>query len=154
MAGSGVPAAKEHQMQVINRPTRDAPARVLALLVAANGHIRVDELTLLERLDAFARLGVSRSRFIELAQRCLEELGGSLREQSWLRVSDLVYVNGLLDAVDDEALRMLVCRLCAAAITADGHVSREERMLYNHALARWRINSQQVSEAIRRDPLH
>ena len=141
-------------MQVIDRSSRDAPARVLALLVAANGHIHADELAMLQRLDAFGRLGVSKGRFIELAQRCLDELGSSLHEQSWLRVTDLVYVNGLLDAVDDEALRMLVCRLCAAAITADGRVSREERMLYNHALARWRINSQQVSEAIRQDPMH
>jgi len=141
-------------MQVIDRSSRDAPARVLALLVAANGHIHADELAMLQRLDAFGRLGVSKGRFIELAQRCLDELGSGLREQSWLRVTDLVYVNSLLDAVDDESLRMLVCRLCAAAITADGRVSREERMLYNHALARWRINSQQVSEAIRRDPLH
>lgn len=141
-------------MQVIDRSSRDAPARVLALLVAANGHIHADELAMLQRLDAFGRLGVSKGRFIELAQRCLDQLGSGLREQSWLRVTDLVYVNGLLDAVDDEALRMLVCRLCAAAITADGRVSREERMLYNHALARWRINSQQVSEAIRQDPMH
>ena len=141
-------------MQVIDRSSRDAPARVLALLVAANGHIHADELAMLQRLDAFGRLGVSKGRFIELAQRCLDQLGSGLREQSWLRVTDLVYVNGLLDAVDDEALRMLVCRLCAAAITADGRVSREERMLYNHALARWRINSQQVSEAIRLDPMH
>ena len=141
-------------MQVIDRSTQDAPARVLALLVAANGHIHADELAMLERLDAFGRLGVSKGRFIELAQRCLGELGSGLREQSWLCVNDLVYVNGLLDAVDDEDLRMLVCRLCAAAITADGRVSREERMLYNHALARWRINSQQVSEAIRQDPMH
>ena len=141
-------------MQVIDRSSRDAPARVLALLVAANGHIHADELAMLQRLDAFGRLGVSKGRFIELAQRCLDQLGSGLHEQSWLRVTDLVYVNGLLDAVDDEALRMLVCRLCAAAITADGRVSREERMLYNHALARWRINSQQVSEAIRQDPMH
>jgi hypothetical protein len=141
-------------MQVTDHSSRDAPARVLALLVAANGHIHADELAILQRLDAFGRLGVSKGRFIELAQRCLDELGSGLREQSWLCVTDLVYVNGLLDAVDDEALRMLVCRLCAAAITADGRVSREERMLYNHALARWRINSQQVSEAIRLDPMH
>jgi len=141
-------------MQVIDRSTQDAPARVLALLVAANGHIHADELAMLERLDAFGRLGVSRGRFIELAQRCLDDLGSGLREQSWLRVKELIYINSLLDAVDDEALRMRVCRLGAAAITADGRVSREERMLYNHALARWRINSQQVSEAIRRDPVH
>ncbi len=141
-------------MQVIDRSSRDAPARVLALLVAANGRIHADELTLLQRLDAFGRLGVSRERFIELAQRCLDDLGSGLHEHAWLSISDLFYVNGLLDAVDDEDLRMLVCRLSAAAITADGRVSREERMLYNHALARWRINSQQVSEAIRRDPMH
>jgi len=141
-------------VQVVNRSARDAPARVLALLVAANGRIHVDELTLLERLDAFGRLGVSREGFIQMAQRCLDELGRGLHEHAWLRVSELCYVNGLLDAVEDEDLRMLVCRLCAAAITADGRVSRQERMLYNHALARWRINSHQVSEAIRRDPLH
>ena len=46
-------------MQVIDRSARDAPARVLALLVAANGHIHADELVMLERLDAFGRLGVS-----------------------------------------------------------------------------------------------
>lgn len=141
-------------MQDIDRSTQDAPARVLALLVAANGHIHAHELTMLERLDAFARLGVSRGRFIELAQRCLDDLCSGLREQSWLRVKELMYINSLLDAVDDEAVRIRVCRLGAAAITADGRVSREERMLYNHALARWRINSQQVSEAIRRDPVH
>ena len=142
-------------MQVSDRSTQDAPAHVLALLVAANGDIQADELALLERLDAFGRLGVSRGRFIELAQRCVDELGSGLRAQSWLRMKDLMYVNDLLDAVDDdEALRLRICRLCAAVITADGRVSREERMIYNHALARWRISSQQVSEAIRRDPMH
>ena len=47
-----------------------------------------------------------------------------------------------------------LCRLSAAAITADGRVCQAERMLYNHALARWRIDSQQVSAAIRHDPVH
>ena len=141
-------------MQDIDRSTKEAPARVLALLVAANGHIHTDELTTLERLDGFGRLGVSRARFIDLAQRCLDDLGGELGEQSWMRATDVVYVNRLLDAVDDEVLRLLVCRLSAAAITADGRVCQAERMLYNHALARWRINSQQVSEAIRQDPMH
>ena len=55
-------------MQDIDRSTKEAPARVLALLVAANGHIHTDELTTLERLDGFGRLGVSRARFIDLAR--------------------------------------------------------------------------------------
>lgn len=141
-------------MPTIDRSRGDAAARVLALLVAANGQIEADELATLDRLDAFARLGVSRGRFVELAQRCIDEVGSGLHEHSWLRSSDLVYVDRLLDAVEDETTRLLVCRLCAAAVTADGRVSRDERMIYNHALARWHINPEQVSEAIRRDPLH
>lgn len=135
------------------RARTEAAARVLALLVAANGHIDNDELAALEKLDAFTRLGVSRDRFVELAQLCVTEVGSGLHEHSWLRTSDLAYVDRLLDAVPDEATRLLVCRLSAAAITADGRVSRDERMVYTHALARWRIQPQQVSEAIRRDPM-
>jgi hypothetical protein len=132
----------------------EAPARVLALFVAANGCIHDDEIDMLERLDAFRRLGVSRSRFIEMAQRCIDDVGSGLCERSWLRVSDLDYVNALLDAVDDTATRLLVCRLSVAAITADGRISRDERMVYDHALARWRIHPQPVTEAVRRDGAH
>ena len=40
------------------------------------------------------------------------------------------------------------------AMTADGQVSRDERLVYDHALARWRIDREDVSAAIRRDPMH
>jgi hypothetical protein len=136
---------------VESRPDAEAPARVLALFVAANGSIDDDEIDMLERLDAFRRLDVSRRRFIEMAQRCIDEVGSGLCERSWLCVADLDYVNALLDAVADTSMRLLVCRLSVAAITADGRISRDERMVYDHALARWRILPQQVSEAIRRD---
>jgi hypothetical protein len=133
------------------RPDGEAPARVLALFVAANGSIDGNEIGTLERLGAFRRLAVDRKRFVELAQHCVDEVGSGLCERSWLRGRDLEHVNALLDAVDDEAMRLLVLRLSAAAITADGRVSCDERMVYEHALARWRIRPQQVSEAILQD---
>lgn len=141
-------------MPAIQRSHQHAPARVLALIVAADGRITANELGTLERLRAFRRLGISREDFIALAQDCVDEVGHALHEQSWLRSADVLYLNGLLDAVDDDALRLLVCRLGAAAITADGRVRSDERMVYEHALARWRIQFEQVSEAIRRDTYH
>jgi hypothetical protein len=129
----------------------EAPARVLGLLVAANGHVDEAELSALDALDAFRRLGVSRQRFVEMAQQCVDEVGAGLCERSWLRTSDLVYVDKLLDAVQDEAQRLLVARFCAAAITADGRISADERLLYNHALGRWHIGQDQVSHAILHD---
>jgi hypothetical protein len=131
-----------------------AAAHVLALLVAANGRIDVAEIDRLQELQAFARLGVGRDDFLQWAQRCVEDIGASLCERSWLRTSDLLYADALLDAVHNPELRLLVCRLCAAAIAADGRVSRDERLLYNHALARWHIQPHEVAQAIRQDSMH
>ena len=131
-----------------------APARVVAMLVAADGRITANELSTLDRLDAFRRLDVTRDDFVDLAQKCIDEVGHGLHEQSWLRTSDLIYVNDLFDAVDCEISRLLVCRFGAAALTADGIVGREERMVYDHLLARWRIRSEQVAAAIRHDSFH
>jgi hypothetical protein len=123
-------------------------ARVLALMVAANGRIDSRELKALDNLDAYRRIGVGREEFIELAQTCLKDVGAHLHENSWLRTADLVYIDALLDKVVDPDLRLLVCRLAAAAITADGAVTNDERMVYDHALARWRISQSMVSRAI------
>jgi hypothetical protein len=140
---------------VLSSPVEnEAPARVLALLVAANGRIDEQELSVLDGLDAFERLGVSRQRFVAMVQECIDDIGAGLCERSWLRTTDLMYVNRVLDAVGDEPLRLLVCRLCAAAITADGRISSDERMIYNHTLARWHIRQDQVSHAILHDRVH
>lgn len=126
----------------------DASARVLALMVAANGHIDPREMQALEELGAFRLLGVPRARFTALARDCLQEVGIGLSECSWLRSRDLAYVDQLLEAVTDPQERLLLCRLAAAAITADGHVSSGERLVYDHALARWHINRSMVTDAI------
>ncbi|WP_298831934.1 hypothetical protein [uncultured Piscinibacter sp.] len=130
------------------RPASDAPARVLALMMVANGHIDPRELEILEELDAFERIGVPRERFVALAQDCLREVGSGLAECSWLRARDQAYVDRLLDAVTDPQMRLVLCRLAAATITADGCVSGEERLVYEHVLARWHISRAMVTQAI------
>lgn len=132
----------------------EAAARVLALLVVANGRIDPREMETLEALQAFDRLGVRRERFVELARGCLDKVGSTLRDCSWLRAPDAAYIDALLQRVEDPARRMLVCRLAEAAITADGCVSMDERMVYEHVLGRWRICPSMVTQAIRLDPQH
>ena len=129
----------------------EAAANVLALMVAANGCIDAGELRMLDELDAYRRVGVSRARFLELARLCVDDVGTSLSEHAWLPVSGLQYLHDRLDAVTDPALRLLVCRLAAAAITADGHVTEDERLVYEHSLARWHISQAMVSQAILAD---
>jgi hypothetical protein len=126
--------------------SEEAPARVLAMMVAANGRIDASELRVLQEHDAFRRLRVSRERFVALVHAYVEEIGVSLCERSWLCTSDEVHVDALLDTVTDPELRLLICTLADAVIAADGTVSHGERLLHDHALARWRISRQRLSE--------
>lgn len=141
-------------MQASKSSAEPAAAWVLALLVSANGRIDDTELARLEGLRAFERLGIAQQDFVELARRCLVDIGAGLCERSWLRSSDIYYADALLDAVSDPAMRLLVCRLSAAAISADGKVSADERLLYGHMLARWRIHPDAVTQDFRSDRVH
>lgn len=136
------------------RPFSAAAARVLALMVAANGRADPREVQALEQIDAFERLGVPREHFLALVDQCLKEVGHGLAECSWLRVRDQAYVDALLDAVVDPQERLMVCRMATAALTADGQVSPDERLVYDHTLARWHINRSMVTEAILHDRSH
>jgi hypothetical protein len=126
-------------------------ARVLALVAAANGQVKECELHALEELDAFARLGVSRRRFLQLAQKGLEDVGGRLCERGHLHVADLLYLDDLLGEVGSRERRRLVCRLAAAVITADGCVTAGERAAYDYILMRWKVDTPTVAQAIRAD---
>ncbi len=61
------------------------------------------------------------------------------------------YVDDLLDAIDDPRQRLLMCRLAAAVITADGRVSSDERLVYDRMRVRWGISEPMVAQAIRSD---
>lgn len=132
-------------------PPRLAAARVLALMVASNGRADPCEMEALDGLDAFDRLGLPRALFETLVHECLEDVGTGLAECSWLRSRDEAYIDRLLEAVGDPQERLMVCRLAAAALTADGRVSGDERLVFDHALSRWHISRSMLSEAILRD---
>jgi hypothetical protein len=137
-------------------PTRasavdESSALVLALVAAANGRVDERELEALDRLDAFGRLGVTRHRFVELTRACIETLGVGWRKQLWLRPAQTAYMDTLLDEVGGSADRLLVCRLAAAVLLADGRATHDERIVYDRMLSRWQISQMTVCRTIVND---
>lgn len=128
-------------------------ACALAMIVAANGRIDARELKALDDLHAFRRIGVSRERFVDIARSFVADVGVHLCDRSWLCAEHLAYIDALLDAVPRVDDRMLVCRLAAAVIAADGRVTHDERLVFDHALARWRVDQSDVTQAILDDRL-
>jgi uncharacterized tellurite resistance protein B-like protein len=132
----------------------DAAATLLAIVVSANGRVDPREVAELDRLGAYERLGISRHDFLSRAEAALEEIGLSLSRTQWLRPGDRSRMLALQQAVHDRALRLLVCRLSAAVITADGSVSGGERQVYESLLGQWALTESMVVDAIRSDPWH
>lgn len=134
--------------------TQDTAARVLAAMTVANGRAKECELKRLEELDAFARLGVTRERFVAMTREARAAMGEAPSERGWLDTGDLAYLESLLIEVEDRTQRLLVCRLAAAVLTADGCVSAHERAAYDHMLACWHVTPSMVTQAILADPVH
>lgn len=129
-------------------------ASLLAMVVAANGRIDPREVAGLDRLNAYERLGVTRADFLMLAGAALDEVGVHLSQTRCLRISDRSRLLRLQMAVPDRALRLMVCRLSAAVITADGCVTPDERLVYGALLGHWGITDSMVTRAIMRDLYH
>lgn len=138
----------------VNPSDKHGAARVLALIIGANGSVKDCELKTLESLNAFERLDVGRRQFLRLAKESLDDVGQSLSTRGHLQPVDALCFNDLLDQVRDRRQRLLVCRLAAAVVTADGRVCPAERSAYEHMLARWRVSASQVSQAILDDAAH
>lgn len=130
---------------------RDAAASLLAIVTSANGRIDAREVAALDGLRAYRRLGIPRTAFLRRADAALEEIGLALSQSRWLRLSDRSRLLALQQAVDEPELRLLVCRLAAAVITADGCVTADERLVYASLLGHWDVTDAMVARAILRE---
>jgi hypothetical protein len=140
----------------IDRPptASDAAATLVAIVASANGRLDPREIAELDRLGAYEKLGVQRQDFLNLAESALEEIGGPLSRTHLLRPRDQSRMLALQRAVKDRDMRLLVCRLSAAVITADGCVTGDERQVYASLLGQWGLTQSMVTHAILRDRRH
>ena len=127
----------------------DAAARVLALILSADGAVGERVLGSLGELGAFDALGVSRERFIELADDCIGTCAAGLGERSWLSDEDMTQIDAVLEAVVEPDDRIRVCRWAAAAMEDDGRVTHAACLVLEHVLARWHVEQATLSEANR-----
>lgn len=127
-------------MGVMDSIQAEAPARVLALILSADGSVNERAMSRLDALGGLELLGVCRDRFLALARDGSGQLAAGLCERSWLTDTDLAQTNALLDAVGPASERIQVCRLAAAVIEEEGLVTHGARLVFEHALAHWHIN--------------
>jgi hypothetical protein len=131
-----------------------AMAQVLAMVMASHSRLDRRELRLLEGLDAFNRIGVSEAEFLQIARKLRHSAFKALRDHAWLHLDDLEAIDAICDGVHDRGHRLLLCRLAACVITADGRIEGLERTLYERMLLRWGHTPSSVAQAILAEHVH
>ncbi len=127
-------------MRTYPRNSPEAAARLLALVLVADGHVCRSEFDTLEQVGAAAALGLPPQALPQVVHALCEDLlmqadaSGSL-----MSGVDEGVVEALLDEVDDPALQGRVLDLAMAVASADRHVADGETWVIEAALRRWRL---------------
>ncbi|GAB7537750.1 tellurite resistance TerB family protein [Burkholderia sp. 3C] len=108
-------------MRTYRRNSPQAAARIVALVMIADGHVDANEERMLARLGVIARLGLRPGEFDSVVQALCEDM--EIGSGSGF---DATAHAPLLAEVDDPALRRVVLRACLAVASADDYLADGE----------------------------
>lgn len=120
----------------VNSP--QAAARVLSLLMLADGHLSRPELDQLTRLDAHGRLGLERDEMFKVLNGyCEERLQAT--HMNWVDACrvDLPTLRQLLAEIEAPELRRTLMDMCVALVGVDTEVADDELRVLGEAALAW-----------------
>lgn len=135
-------------MRTYPRNSPQAAARIVSLAMLADGNLCKSELDMLDRMEAFDELGLSRAEMNAVVRVfCEELLAASHHEWSQACRIDPRTLDEMMAEIDDPALREKVLNLCVAVVEADGHVAEGESIVVTAAVEQWGLHRRMFDAA-------
>jgi hypothetical protein len=130
-------------MRSYPRNSPEAAARIVALVLIADGHVCRSEFDVLNQLDGPRELGLESDGFPRIVQTLCEDLlMGDYGSGSMLGAMDDRALASLMAEVDAPALQRKVLRLAVAAARADRHLADGEALVLAAARRHWRLGEE------------
>ncbi|WP_338641324.1 TerB family tellurite resistance protein [Burkholderia pyrrocinia] len=125
-------------MRTYPRNSARAAARIIALVLIADGHIDPNEERLLEKLDIYREFEMEAAEFALIVQtQCEDRLIGHGSSSAVSSHLDQAMLETLLAEIDDPDLRVRIIELCLAVASADGHLADGEITVLGTILTTW-----------------
>lgn len=130
-------------MRTYPRNSPEAMARIIALILLADGDLDDGEVEMLDDLGVYDRLGVSRKTFIRVVQEYFEDL---LHDDAGdrIRLLDAKRLDVVLDGVDDDKKRVDLAAMMLSLISADGDMNDAELATLRHVLVHWGLTLEEI----------
>lgn len=136
-------------MRSYPRNSPEASARIVAIVLIADGHVCRSEFDAWNQLDGPRQLGLAADGMPHIVQSLCEDLllgahaGGSMMAS----VDDGVLAS-LLAEVDEPGLQRRVLRLAVAAARADRHLADGEALVLSAARRHWGIGDEAQADSL------
>ena len=123
-----------------------AAARIVALTLVADGHVSKAELDVLDRVGAYAQLGLDRPAMHGVLQGFCEDLLQASHPQ-WADACqvDPRTLSQLMAEIESPTLRVTVLRLCVAVAEVDDHVADGESIVLVSAVEQWGLHREMLN---------
>lgn len=119
----------------------EAAARIVALLLIADGHVSRSEIDALHGQDIERELGLKPGEFAQVLHTLCEDLQMGMRDRRLLTDSvDEATLPAILNEVSDTTLQHKALYFADTAAGADSHVAPAEAWLMERALRHWRVD--------------
>ena len=130
-------------MRSYPRNSPEAAARIVALVLIADGHVCRSEFDVFEQLDGPRELGMQSNCLPRIVQTLCEDLlMGDYGSGSMLGAVDEGAWASLMAEVDEPALQRKVLRLAVAAARADRHLADGEALVLAAARRHWGLGEE------------
>ena len=134
-------------MKQYKQNTPEAMARILAMLMVADGSMDDRELELLDKLNIYGILDIDRKKFIEVLHAYCNDLSDSADADGTVHLVDRARIDELLDCVDEPKKRLLLCAMALDMSKADAEFSELEMAIFTHMLDRWHLTLEDIQTA-------
>ena len=130
-----------------------AVARVLSLVLVADGNVSKAELDAIEQLGAYEQIGLERNVMQTVLQTFCEDLLQA-RHPHWTNACqiDAQTLEELLAEIETPDLRAAVHRLCVAVAAADNHFAEGELVVLASAEAQWGVDLDKMAAPLPSKP--
>jgi uncharacterized tellurite resistance protein B-like protein len=134
-------------MKQYKQNSPEAMARILAMLMVADGSMDDRELELLDKLNIYGILDIDRKKFIEVLHAYCNDLSDSADADGTVHLVDRARIDELLDCVDEPKKRLLLCAMALDMSKADAEFSELEMAIFTHMLDRWHLTLEDIQTA-------
>lgn len=122
------------------RNSSEAAARIVALVLIADGHACRSEFAALHQVQASRALGLAPDGMHRIVQHLCEDLMmGAYAGGSMLASVDAAALASLMAEVDDPVLQRKVLELAIVAAQADQHLADGEALVLGAAAHHWKL---------------